>query len=226
MVAENDRATANLIRGVLESAGDRVVLATSWSETISHYRNQPVDVAVIDFTLIEKLIRTKLGIFQQRMAPIILTALAHQTEGLLRTSLLYDVDDYISKPFSTDDLLMRIQRVRQRNGGSHSAARRRAIVGDLQLDHVERQVTIDGRQVDLTPTEYRLLKMLMQSPDKPVHKSELVEAIWKNRFYNDENVLRVTMRRLRRKIERDPSRPAYLVTVYGKGYKLAQRDHS
>jgi DNA-binding response OmpR family regulator len=226
LVAESDRATANLIRTALESVGEQVVLAMNWSETISHYRKQPVDVAVIDFTLMEKQNRTNICIFQQRMTPIILTALARQTERLLRTSLLYDVDDYITRPFSIDNLLMRIQRVRQRNGGSHSAARRRAIVGDLQLDHVERQVTIEGRQVNLTPTEYRLLKMLMQSPDKAVHKAELVEAIWKNRFYNDENVLRVTMRRLRSKIELDPSRPAYLVTVYGKGYKLVHRDHS
>ena len=133
--------------------------------------------------------------------------------------LIDEADDYLSKPFSSNELLVRVELLLRNQQNTYW---RQNIIsaGDLTLDKVSNSLTIEKSVINLTPNECQLLSYLMHKPGQTVRKDEIIRAVWENRFYNDSNALRVTIRRLRYKIERNPSKPGYLLTVYGVGYKL------
>ncbi|MCB9140259.1 MAG: response regulator transcription factor [Caldilineaceae bacterium] len=222
-IAESNPNIADLIGVLMEQQDYQVRLATNYEEVAVQADNNGIGAVVLDYALIPPALAHNAQILKSIHAPVLLTIPASEAENLAQSPLLYLADDYIAKPFSHRDLTMRIQRLlyygkqRQRDA-SHNGYEQ--VVGNLRLDQRRRQAILGHEEIDLTPNEYRLLEVLMQAPNETIYKDELVEAVWQNRFYNDENVLRVTMRRLRSKIEPNPSKPIYLTTVYGKGYKL------
>ncbi|MCB0045918.1 MAG: response regulator transcription factor [Caldilineaceae bacterium] len=222
-IAENDPNIADLIGSLMEQQGYQTQLTADYEEVTAQAGNSGTGAIVLDYTLIPADLPHDAQVLKSIQAPVLLMIPASQAEDLSQSPLLYLADDYITKPFSHRDLAMRIQRLlyygkqQQRNASNNGYEQ---VVGNLRLDQRRRQAILGHEEIDLTPNEYRLLEVLMQAPNETIYKDELVEAVWQNRFYNDENVLRVTMRRLRSKIEPNPSKPIYLTTVYGKGYKL------
>jgi two-component system response regulator RegX3 len=129
-------------------------------------------------------------------------------------------DDYVVKPFSMPELVSRVRanlRRRELDRGEAGAERR---VGDLRLDLVERAVTIAGRPVDLTPSEFLMLAFLAERPGRAVGRREILERIWRSEYIADERLCDTHVKNVRRKIEDDPARPERLVTVRGVGYML------
>jgi two-component system response regulator RegX3 len=130
-------------------------------------------------------------------------------------------DDYVTKPFSSAELLSRVRAILRRreldraNGGS--AVRK---LGGLHLDLVRHEVTVDGEPVRLTLSEFKVLSLLAEQPERVVSRRELMQHLWASDHVGDEHACEVHVSNLRRKIERDPTRPQRLVTVRGMGYKL------
>jgi two-component system alkaline phosphatase synthesis response regulator PhoP len=132
-------------------------------------------------------------------------------------------DDYVVKPFSLRELISRIRALLRRAYGDLAAVsdEKRLTFGEIEVDLERLQVYRQGRLVDLTPTEFRLLRYLAANPDRPFSRGALIEAVWGyDRSVGDERTVDVHIRHLREKLEDDASNPRWLVTVRGVGYKF------
>jgi DNA-binding response OmpR family regulator len=134
-------------------------------------------------------------------------------------------DDYLTKPFDVTELLMRVQAVLRRSKWPEEVVTRRGFkAGPIEIDFAQHRVTVDGQEVKLTPTEYRLLAYLASNPNRVILHRELLRAVWGPEYGEETEYLRVYMRYLRQKLEADPSNPQYLLTQPGAGYMLQRPD--
>jgi DNA-binding response OmpR family regulator len=156
--------------------------------------------------------------------PIIIITARGQDQDKIR-GLDLGADDYLTKPFSVDELLARVRSVLRRSqfvaGEAASLAHSRQTIGDLTIDYTQHQVTIAGREVSLTPIEYRLLAYLAQNAGRVVTQDLLLSHVWGAEYGGESHMLQVNINRLRRKIEADPAQPRYIRTKVGIGYLLA-----
>jgi DNA-binding response OmpR family regulator len=159
-------------------------------------------------------------------APIImLTALAQESDKVKGLDL--GADDYVTKPFSVGELLARVRAVLRRAGTSPEQPPQPVFeAGDVRVDFVQKQVFIRGQQVDLTPTEYRLLRELVKSAGRVLVPDYLVERVWGGEPGPQNRLLRQAIHRLRHKIEANPQEPQYILTRRGIGYVFSPPDQS
>lgn len=152
---------------------------------------------------------------------LILSARGSDTDKVL--GLGFGADDYMTKPFSLSELVARINAHLRRSEGMESIARQNDILhfGRLVIDKKAYRITIDRQEVSLSAKEFELLYFLAKHKNQVFSKSQLLDAIWGYAEYGDENTITVYIRRLREKIEADPSHPTYLKTVWGVGYKFS-----
>jgi DNA-binding response OmpR family regulator len=155
--------------------------------------------------------------------PIILITARGQDQDKVR-GLDLGADDYLTKPFSVDELLARVRAVLRRTqfstGEPTQAMNAMTRIGELVIDYRQRLVTAAGRELSLTPTEYRLLAYLAQNAGRIVTQDLLLERIWGAEYVGESHMLQVNINRLRRKIEPDPAHPRYILTKVGIGYQL------
>jgi len=153
--------------------------------------------------------------------PIIMVTARGQDQDKVR-GLDLGADDYLTKPFSVDELLARVRAVLRRSQFAAAeqgpGPRATASVGRLTLDYAQHAVTMDGREVNLTPTEYRMLAYLVQNAGRVVTQDLLLEHVWGPEYVGEAHMLQVNVNRLRRKIEPDPAHPKYILTKLGVGY--------
>jgi two-component system response regulator RegX3 len=150
---------------------------------------------------------------------VMLTARDAERDRVLGLEL--GADDYVTKPFSSAELLSRVRAIlrrRELDRAVGGAALRR--LGGLQIDLGRQQVTVDGEAVRLTLSEFKVLALLAERPDAVVSRRELMQHLWASEHVGDEHACEVHISNLRRKIERNPSNPQRLLTVRGSGYKL------
>jgi DNA-binding response OmpR family regulator len=145
---------------------------------------------------------------------------ARTTEADKLAGLETGADDYVTKPFSPRELVARVKAVLRRAGSD--AAPEQSNFGRLSIDHLNREVRVGGAVVRLTPREYRVLETLARSPDRPFTRVALVDRAFGYDYEGLERTVDAHVANLRRKIEPDPSRPVYVLTVPGVGYKLAK----
>jgi two-component system, OmpR family, response regulator VicR len=221
LIVDDDRAILAALQRLLEREGYQVFSAVSAEEALAQLEAQPVELALLDVALPGQdglsLCRQIRG--EWRFPVIMLTGRGTTVDKIV--GLEMGADDYITKPFDPGELLARVRAQLRRSQEYADAAESAPIqVGSLQVDPVRRQVAIDGRALTLTEREFELLHTLARNRGRPLHRDQLFEAVW---GYDSElagNLLAVYVRRLRRKIERDPETPEYLHTVRGYGYKL------
>ncbi len=156
--------------------------------------------------------------------PIIIITARGQDQDKVR-GLDLGADDYLTKPFSVDELLARVRAVLRRalfiaNEQSH-ALRTTTTIGELTIDFAQHLVTMKGKEVVLTPTEYRILSYLAQNAGRVVTQDLLLEHVWGSEYVGEGHMLQVNINRLRRKIEPDATHPRYIMTKVGIGYLLA-----
>jgi len=150
---------------------------------------------------------------------LMLTAKDAEVERVLGLEL--GADDYLTKPFSTPELLSRIRALlRRREYDRADTARGSWKVGGLSMDFARHRVSVDGRPVQLTPSELKLLSLLASKPGRAFSRRQIMEHLWESEHVGDEHACEVHISNLRRKIERDPTRPKRIVTVRSAGYKL------
>ncbi len=222
LIVDDDRQIVRLVQAYLEQSGYEVITAYDGETALHTIRHDRPDLVVLDLMLpgqdgweITRLLRadpTLSGI------PIImLTARVEDTDKILGLEL--GADDYVTKPFNPRELVARVRAVLRRTRGGESQPRLLR-VGDLVLDPDRHEVTLQGRPVELTPTEFELLRAFMEEPDHVFTRSELIERALGYMYDGMERTVDSHIKNLRRKLEEDPRHPRYIQTVYGVGYRL------
>lgn len=151
---------------------------------------------------------------------ILLTAKSEDSDKIL--GLNVGADDYITKPFNPIEVSARVRSCLRRYMQLGGGVQRPDMVkiGGIELDDKEKKVTLDGEEVSLTPTEYEILKLLMQNPGQVFSPKEIYQKIWNDQPFGSENTVAVHIRHIREKLEIDPAEPRYLKVVWGQGYKM------
>jgi DNA-binding response OmpR family regulator len=220
LVVEDEAPIRSFILLNLEVAGFSLREATSGEEALAKIAEELPDVVVLDLMLpgIDGLAVCQRIRREGKKQPLIimLTAKGQDTDKILGLEL--GADDYLVKPFNPSELIARIKAMlRRRNHFSNSSAD--FAFGNLRLDPVANKLYKNGLSVELTPIEYSLLKMFMENPNKALKRDELLNTVWGSDYFGNTKTLDVHIRRLREKIEDNPSSPEYIATVWGSGYR-------
>jgi DNA-binding response OmpR family regulator len=227
VVVEDDPLQAESLAFILRQEGYVVEVASTGAEALAAARSQPapdtvlLDVALPDLSGVEVARRLRAG---SNVPIIMLTARRNEIDKI--TGLDAGADDYVTKPFSHGELLARIRAQIRRGplGTSASPEVTHGVytVGALRIDSGMRRLTRDERVIDLSAREFDIVRLLAEAAGRVVERQQLFATVWGPSFYGDERALDVYIRMIRKKIEPDPSRPMYLHTVRGVGYRLAE----
>jgi two-component system response regulator PhoP len=218
LVVEDEEALREALRRDLTEAGFTVDLAADGEEGLYAATEYPIDVAVIDLGLPKlpglELIR-RLRAQDKRFPVLILTARDRWQDKV--EGLDAGADDYVTKPFQLEEVLARVQALLRRSGGWASAS---LVCGPVVLDTRGQSVTVEGRPVELTTFEYRILEHLMLKAGEIISKTDLTEQLYEQDFERDSNVIEVFIGRLRRKLDPE-ERIKPIETLRGRGYRFA-----
>ncbi len=226
LVVEDEDMVADVVERYLRRDGYEVEVAHDGNAGLAAYRRGAPDLVVLDVMLpgIDGL-EVCQRIREDGATPVILlTARGREADKI--NGLGLGADDYVTKPFSPRELVARVKAVLRRTAApvrvTDSSGRSPLRFGDLEVDAVKRTVLLRGEPVALTAREFDLLAYLAEHPGRVFSREQLMDAIWDEDFEGDAGTGTVTVhvRRLRTKIEQDPSRPVYLRTVWGVGYKF------
>jgi two-component system, OmpR family, response regulator VicR len=220
LIVEDETKIRQLLRSLLERDGLEVLSTSSGAEAIELARSAHPDLMLLDLRLPdvpgEEVARE---VRAHSSVPIVmLTAKAGEDQRILGLEL--GADDYVTKPFSPREVVARVRAVLRRSSAPTLDEPDVVTIGDLEIDGPKREVRRDGDPVKLTRKEFDLLHLLASNPGRTFTRSELLEEVWDFAWDGDTNTVTVHVRRLREKIEDDPSEPLHLVTVWGVGYRL------
>jgi DNA-binding response OmpR family regulator len=222
LVVEDEVKIRELVRGYLERAGLSVVTTGSGAEALTLHAEVRPDLVVLDLRLPDVTGETVAAeIRRQAATPIImLTAKAAEADRIAGLEL--GADDYLTKPFSPRELVLRVQAVLRRTATSPAAAGRPVSFGggEVVIDAERREVTVRGALVELTPTEWALLEALTSAPGRVFSRFELINRTRGYEFDGYERTVDSHVKNLRRKIEADPADPHLVTTVVGAGYRF------
>jgi DNA-binding response OmpR family regulator len=220
LVVDDDPTVSDVVRRYLERSDFDVTLAGDGPAALNAVAAQRPDLVVLDLMLpgIDGLeVCRRLRAADPDLPVVMLTALGDEADRVVGLSL--GADDYVTKPFSPRELVLRVQSVLRRTSRvTEPVAGQTLRDGDLVVDANRRVVTLHGTELALTVREFDLLVFLMRNPGRAYRRSELLEAVWGWTF-GDQSTVTVHMRRLREKIEDDPAMPKRIVTVWGVGYR-------
>jgi two-component system alkaline phosphatase synthesis response regulator PhoP len=222
LVVDDDKQIVRLVQSYLERAGYQVLTAYDGETALHTIRRERPDLMVLDLMLpdrdgweITRLVRQDEHV--AALPIIMLTARVEDTDKIV--GLEIGADDYVTKPFNPQEVVARVRTVLRRTTGAPLTARV-IQVGQLRLDLDRHQLTLNDTPVELTPTEFDLLKVLLEQPGHAFTRLELVEKGLGYSFEGLERTIDSHIKNLRRKIEPDPNKPIYIETVYGVGYRL------
>jgi two-component system, OmpR family, response regulator ResD len=229
LVVEDDSTIAEVVTGYLVRAGHQVETVADGNTALERAGAAPPDLVVLDVMLpgldgIEVCRRLRA---RSQLPVVMLTALGGEVDRVL--GLEVGADDYLTKPFSPRELVLRVQAVLRRAGAAPAGAGDEGagvlLDGDLRVDLAGHQATRGGRSLALTVREFDLLVHLLRNPGTAFSRVELMQQVWGWEF-GDLSTVTVHVRRVRAKIEDDPSRPTRLVTVWGVGYRWDHRQRA
>lgn len=223
LVVDDDKEVVRLMQAYLTQAGYEVLLAYDGETAVHTLRREKPDLVLLDLMLpgldgwqITRLMRSDANL--ANIPIIMLTARVEDTEKIV--GLEMGADDYVTKPYNPREVVARV-RARLRSPDSFQPQLLR--VGALVMDVGRREVAVDGRVVDLTPSEFNLLHVLLEQAGYVLTRSELVNKALGADYEGIERTLDSHIRNLRRKIEPDPRKPTYIQTIYGVGYRLEEK---
>ncbi len=221
LLVEDERKLRDLVRSYLERAGFTVLSTSSGAEALSLAESASPDLLVLDLGLPDVSGETVAReVRATGMIPILMLTAKSSEEDRVR-GLELGADDYVTKPFSPRELVLRVQAILRR-GGQSSAGQGAASYGDgtLVIDEPRRVATVRGSAVELTPTEWGVLLALSSSPGRVYSRFELINRVRGYEFEGYERIIDSHVKNLRRKIEQDQGNPEIVQTVLGGGYRL------
>ncbi|HEY5671226.1 MAG TPA: response regulator transcription factor [Anaerolineales bacterium] len=221
LVVEDEPSIAEVTSLYLKRAGFQVVVATDGEEALDALGRQFPDLIVLDLMLpgMDGMEITRHVRAMSDVPIIMLTARREEADRI--AGLETGADDYVVKPFSPQELVSRVRAVLRRSQGQSQVSNERPLVfGDLVIDPQTRLVTVQGVEVLLTVKEFDMLWLLARHPRQVFSRRQLLERVWGLSDYIDPGTVTVHVRRLREKIEADPSSPAHILTMWGVGYKF------
>ena len=221
LVVDDAPEFRELIAAVLRQDGFRVDMAANGDTALASARAREPDVVVLDIGLpgIDGVeVCRRLRTFSNAYV-VMLTGRGEEVDKLIGLSV--GADDYVTKPFSSRELVARIRAMLRRpRAGDPDGRMAMRRLGDLEIDPAAREVRVEGRVVELTRIEFDLLDALAARPRVALSRAQLLERVWGPSWFGDDHVVDVHMSKLRQKLGDDPRRPRYLRTVRGVGYRL------
>jgi DNA-binding response OmpR family regulator len=223
LVADDDPETRDLVEIILRDAGMQVIFAENGSQLLDLWRSKPVDIIILDVMMpvMDGLEACK-RIRRISDIPIIFLTAKGQEQDVVN-GLETGADDYIVKPFRPAEFVARVRVILNRTARQKDACGKRLSFDKLVLDLESRRVISRGRSIEVTPLEFQLLRYLMQNVGIVISKEDLLQNVWGYaEAAGDMNLIEAAVRRLRRKLELDPSQPKYIQTVWGAGYRFGE----
>jgi len=225
LAADDDPQLLRLMTRNLQLEGYDVLAASDGKQALELIESNSLDLVLLDVMMPKMDGFTVLYRVREFSAvPIIIVTARGQDQDKVR-GLDLGADDYLTKPFSVEELLARVRAVLRR---SQFTARENAQglrastnTGDMAIDYSQHLVTMAGHEISLTPTEYRIIAYLAQNAGRVVTQDLLLEHVWGPEYLGESHMLQVNINRLRRKLEADPTQPRYILTKVGVGYSLA-----
>lgn len=224
LVVEDDQDISKLISIHLKDLGCRVEIATTGDTGYQMAREQMFDLIVLDIMLplMDGLqVCSKLRAADVSSPILMLTAKSEEIDKII--GLETGADDYLTKPFSVREFVARVKAIFRRsalNNPASEAQKSSMKFEDMIVNHQKRKVTINGNRIDLTPKEYDLLQLLASNPGKSYSREDLLRLVWGYEFNGYEHTVNSHINRLRSKIEPDFSKPKYILTTWGVGYRF------
>ena len=218
LVVDDESSIRRYLRAALSAQGFAIYEASNGQEAINAVVSAHPDLIILDLGLPDfDGIEVTRRLREWSQTPIIILSVREAEKDKI-AALDAGADDYLTKPFSTGELMarMRVALRRLSNAPDEPVLK----VDNLKMDISRRLVTVDDRAISLTPTEYDILRLLLQNAGKVLTHHQLLRQVWGTAYENEMHILRVNISNLRRKIESDPSRPHYLLTEPGVGYRI------
>ena len=224
LIVEDEAAIREFEAINLRRVGYDITEAGSGEEALDIYDNdlEGFQIALLDismpgmdgFTLCKELRQRS-----ETLGIIMLTARTQEMDKI--SGLMIGADDYVTKPFSPTELLARVDSLYRRVGASAAKVQTTSELrsGEFALDLRRRSLTKGGTEIELTQVEFQMVEYFFSNPDTALGRSEILEKVWGSSYFGEEKIVDVNIRRLRMKVEDSPSRPKYLLTVWGMGYK-------
>ncbi len=223
LVCDDEKDIVSALKIYLEAENYKVFCAYNGQEAVEIVKNEQIHLVIMDIMMpvldgITAMSKIRL---LSNIPVILLTAKSEDTDKVL--GLNVGADDYVTKPFNPVELLARVRSQLRRFFSLGSAPKQSdnvLNVGSITLDDKTKIVTVEGENVNLTPTEYEILKLLMQSPGEVFSLKRIYSEVWNEMVIGSESTVAVHIRHLREKIEINPAEPRYLKVVWAKGYKI------
>ena len=226
LVVEDDKRISNFIKTVLEANNYDVIVAQTGAEAYSMVTSQCPDVVILDLGLPDM---DGIDVLRElrswsSLPVVVVSARSHEHDKVQALDL--GADDYLTKPFGTAELLARvrtaIRHTRTTSANSEIAREGTYTVGEMTIDYNKHQVLVRGENVHLTLSEFRIVALLGKFAGKVLTYDYIIKELWGPRAGGDNQILRVNMANIRRKIEKNPAEPEYLFTEVGVGYRMAE----
>jgi two-component system KDP operon response regulator KdpE len=218
LVVDDEAAIRRFLYAALSASGHTIYETDTGEDAITMLEKHRPDLLILDLGLPDAdgidIIRE---VREWNNLPIIILSVRDREEDKI-TALDAGADDYLTKPFGVGELLARIRGVMRRAGGEISGGVLE--MGLLKMNLDRREVSLNGQILSLTPTEYDLLKILMQNPGKVLTHRQMIDRVWGTHLGEEDRLLRVNISNLRHKLEPDPNRPKFILTELGVGYRM------
>lgn len=224
LVCDDDKEIVRAIEIYLNKEGYNIIKAYDGEECINILKQNTIHLILLDIMMPKKDgIETIIEIRKNSSIPVIMLSAKSEDEDKIK-GLDLGADDYITKPFNPQELIARVRAILRRyiKLGTINQEEKENIykTGELLIDDNLKQVTVEGKEVKLTPTEYNILKFLTKNKGKVYSIEQIYKNIWEEECYGAENIIAVHIRHIREKIEINPKEPRYLKVIWGIGYKV------
>ncbi|MGG3805084.1 response regulator transcription factor [Metabacillus fastidiosus] len=226
LLIEDDRSISEMVRNYLTKEGFKVICAFDGEEALNKFHQSSFHLILLDLMLPKLNGMDCLKIIREKSLVPVLILSAKDGDVEKALGLGFGADDYITKPFSMIELAARVRAaIRRAIDYSNSEMIKKPdkiIVHEITLDIHNFLAEKNGKEIKLTFKEWKILKLFFMNPKRVFTKEQIYHSVWEEDYYGDENIINVHMRRLREKIEDDPSSPHYIKTLWGIGYRLGE----